>query len=578
MIDRFNNISIKHKITMLYFIIVLIPVICTNIIVLNIIAMNVDEEQRKDLESVGGNVQYQIERDLTYSDQIANYIITDINLNNALEEPYDSQLDFFDQYFHYLRHYFNFYQNAYQIKRVCMYTNNQTIVNGGYYQSLSDIEDTNWYASYKKAPNKKLYTYYVNDFHGKRKKVLSYIREYYTRELEAYHKIIKIDLDIDNFNKYILDNYSERIYIHDPDGLIIFTNDERFVDDSTFYTMDDVDMEGNSIVSKSSINMSQGLSYGMVLTRERTGLLKYENLLSTTLLLILINLILPSIMMIIFYKSINTRLNTVTDFIKSRKENDFSTIDITPAKDEIGILISSFNKMNTQNKVLIEDVYEANIQKQNVLIEKKQAEINALLSQINPHFLFNSLETIRMRSLLKGEKETANMIMCLSKIFRNSLNWQSNLIPVEDEINIVKMLLEIEKYRFDEKLNYKIICDDAILQCKIPKMCIVTFVENACIHGIESIDYTGVIIITLKKDGDYVLCDVIDNGKGMASDKIMQLKNYLFDNEKYEDKIGMKNVFKRFKLLYNDDFTFDIANREPHGFGVRFRLPTTSRD
>jgi two-component system sensor histidine kinase YesM len=423
-----------------------------------------------------------------------------------------------------------------------------------------------------------VYTLYDNDFNGKRKRVFSYIREYYTREIEEYYKLIKIDLDIDNFNKYILDNYNEKIYIYDKNNTIIFTNDTRFTNKTRFFNMKDVDVDDNYIINQSSIKLFESLNYNIIVAKEEIGLLKYENLLRTTLLLVFINLILPSIMMIIFYKSINTRLNTVTDFIRNRKENDFSTIDITPAKDEIGILISSFNKMNTRNKMLIEDVYETNIQKQNVLIEKKQAEINALLSQINPHFLFNSLETIRMRSLLKGEKETSNMIMCLSKIFRNSMSWQSNLIYIKDEINIVKMLLEIEKYRFDDKLNYKIICDESIYKYKIPKMCIVTFVENACIHGIENIDYTGIISIMLKKDGDYVICKVIDNGKGMETNEINQLRKYLCNSNSYDGNIGMKNVFKRFKLLYNNDFTFEIANRDPHGFEVRFKLPITSEE
>lgn len=423
-----------------------------------------------------------------------------------------------------------------------------------------------------------MYTYYDSDFNGQRKKVLSYIREYYTRELEEYHKLIKIDINIDNINKYILDNYSEKIYIHDENGLIIFTNDKQCSSNAEFSYMRHVNIEDNYIIDKSSMDLFESLNYNIIVAKEKTGLLKYENLFTTTLLLIFINLVLPSIMMIIFYKSINTRLNTVTNFIKNRKENDFSTIDITPAKDEIGILISSFNKMNTRNKMLIEDVYEANIQKQNILIEKKQAEINALLSQINPHFLFNSLETIRMRSLLKSEKETANMIMCLSKIFRNSMSWQSNLISIKDEINIVKMLLEIEKYRFDDKLNYQIICDESIHKYKIPKMSIVTFVENACIHGIENIDYAGVISIILQKDGNYMLCKVFDNGKGMEINKMDQLRKYLCDSNTYEDKIGMKNVFQRFKLLYNNDFTFEIANRKPHGFEVRFKLPITSKE
>lgn len=174
-------------------------------------------------------------------------------------------------------------------------------------------------------------------------------------------------------------------------------------------------------------------------------------------------------------------------------------------------------------KELLEKEIKYELRQKELALEKKQAEINALQSQINPHFLFNTLETIRMRSMLKKEFETANAIKLLAKLLKRSIRWENDLITIEEEISAIYDYLEIQKYRFGEKLKFEIEVDEDVKSTKIPKMTIQPLVENACVHGIENSKGEGRIVVKVLKEGDMIAIHVEDNGKGLEDDKITEL-------------------------------------------------------
>ena len=155
-------------------------------------------------------------------------------------------------------------------------------------------------------------------------------------------------------------------------------------------------------------------------------------------------------------------------------------------KDEISSMIRNYNRMVERTNGLIETVYKNKIREQEILVGRKNAELLALHSQINPHFLFNVLESIRMHSILKKENETADMVSKLAVMQRQYVEWGNDSVSIFQEIEFVKAYLALQKYRFGERLNYDIEVDRECENFKIPKITIVTFVENACVHGIES--------------------------------------------------------------------------------------------
>ncbi|MGO4186034.1 sensor histidine kinase, partial [Paenibacillus sp. TAF43_2] len=239
----------------------------------------------------------------------------------------------------------------------------------------------------------------------------------------------------------------------------------------------------------------------------------------------------------------------------------------------VGELAVEFNRMSERIENLINDVYVTEIQKKELELSQRQAQLHALHSQINPHFLFNALETIRMRSQMKGELQTAKTIQNMAKIFRKSILWKRSFVTIREELELMESFLEIQKYRFDTKLEFHIEVDQSLLDIEIPKMTFLPFVENASIHGIESVPGIGYITIQIAQEQGQIVFLIADNGVGMDQEKISELHHYLHEEAIMGDSIGMKNVITRLKICYGESFSFAIDSSPGGGSRIMLRLP-----
>src|SRR5690606_22873916 len=232
------------------------------------------------------------------------------------------------------------------------------------------------------------------------------------------------------------------------------------------------------------------------------------------------NVVVPTLIILWITRSLHVRIVRILKHMKRVKNHVFETIRDAETKDEIGQLTTEFNRMTLQIERLIRDVYMADIAKKGLELKSSQAELHALQSQVNPHFLFNALETIRMRSLMKQEDETARIIHNMAKIFRKSLQWGKDRVPVKDEMDLVVCFLEIQKYRFGDKLNYRLDIDKEAEKSLLPKMTLQPLVENASIHGIEPLKQAGTIWVSVKQTNVGLVCTVRDNGIGMSRERL----------------------------------------------------------
>ena len=185
-------------------------------------------------------------------------------------------------------------------------------------------------------------------------------------------------------------------------------------------------------------------------------------------------------------------------------------------------------------------------------IARQQAELLALHSQINPHFLFNALESIRMHSVIKGEDETAEMVEKLAVIERKNADWNEDNITIENEMGFIDAYLKLQQYRFGDRLSYKIDIEEDCRNILIPRLTIVTFVENACVHGIEGKSKPGWIFVRVfKKDGDLVI-EIEDTGGGISDEEMVLLRHKMedasIDELKSHGRIGVINACLRLKI------------------------------
>jgi two-component system sensor histidine kinase YesM len=260
------------------------------------------------------------------------------------------------------------------------------------------------------------------------------------------------------------------------------------------------------------------------------------------------------------------------------KHEKFEVITGQIAKDEIGSLTHSYNMMVLKIKNLIEIVFKGQVERQALELSKKQAELKALQSQVNPHFMFNTLETIRMRSLIKEEHETSDIIQKLALLMRQTINWGNDLVTIKDEITFVESYLVIQQYRFGEKLQFKIDVPEAdILKMRIPKLTVLTFVENACIHGIEGSMNDGVVEVSFHKQNNQLHIIIRDTGVGMEEDKLALLRNLMLDPslERLSElsSIGFMNAYIRLRMYFDDSIQVNITSERYKGTTIMIQVP-----
>ncbi len=228
--------------------------------------------------------------------------------------------------------------------------------------------------------------------------------------------------------------------------------------------------------------------------------------------------------------------------------------------NEIRDLAESFNSMAQRIKRTIE------LEK-----EKKDAEIVALQAQINPHFLYNTLESVKWMNK-KGDKEKVNvMITALGDLFRLGSNKDQTYIPIIDEINYAKAYVEIQKVRYGDKLEFFWFIDENISECLCPKLIIQPLIENSIYHGLHDKGIGGWIKTYVSRSGDKVIIKVIDNGVGINYDELEKIKENLGKNS--GASIGIYNVQKRISLYFGDDYGLTIDSTPGQGTCVTVNIP-----
>nr|WP_249316804.1 histidine kinase [Bacillus sp. FJAT-50079] len=248
---------------------------------------------------------------------------------------------------------------------------------------------------------------------------------------------------------------------------------------------------------------------------------------------------------------------------------------ITNSKDEIGALARGFNHMLFQIKKLIESVA-----KEEKL--KKEAEITALQLQINPHFIYNTLETINSLARKKKEYEISHLIVLLGRLLRLSISSFEEKVTINQEITYIDYYLKIQKARLKEPLEYYITIDPEIQDCMMIKWILQPIVENAIIHGIDPLHSGGKIYINGTSTNDSILFTIIDNGKGIDPITLAQIQEKLKYNSatltKYKKRVGIYNVQTRIVAHHGEKYGISIDSKVDEGTSVTIKIPKLEGD
>lgn len=248
--------------------------------------------------------------------------------------------------------------------------------------------------------------------------------------------------------------------------------------------------------------------------------------------------------------------------------------------NELDKLIDSYNYMNKRIKELIHEIndnalFETQLKEERIKnLEMKnllnQAELKFLQSQINPHFLFNTLNTIAILSDIEEAPQTKKVIESLSDIFKYNLKKSDEMVTLEDECKIVKDYLYIQRVRFGDRITFKVNIDNSIMYYKVPGMILQPFVENALIHGLEQKVGKGLLEINIYGNDANIIISIKDNGVGMTKEMLATLND--LKNIKTKESLGIINVMKRLVLKYGYNVV-EIKGKLGVGTSIILTLP-----
>lgn len=575
-----NRLKLREKIIGLFIFCVIIPLVCIDGIVLWNLIDGARTENVYVAEKMSESVENYFDGIIKGCQNIAFSIGQNYYVGEVLATNYGSTYDYYDQYHKMTDNYF--FQNLLRFEnmKIKIYTTNPTIVGGGYVGRVDSIEDTYWYKEYIESGK----TYYFKcDFDDSRRYNESKRRVYYIARLNynnnAYKNFIRIDMDYSTLAR-ALENmgHSMPIYLFDGDTLL-FSNQSYNLPSVPFSELSSID----NVIYEEGIG-DLGNIDRLVVVNEGIGVFDFfKRNFPLLIVVILISVILPMFVLYVIDYSIVHRIEKLNRIFGTRVDDELLMIDEPDGSDEIGNLMKSYNKMANEVNSLIKIVYKDKLRKQEMNIAKKNAELLALQSQINPHFMFNALESIRMHSVIKGEGETAEMVEKLAVLERQYVDWGSDMVKISQEMSTVEAYLILQKYRFGDKLRYELSIDEECKDKLIPKLTIVTFAENACVHGMENKTSECWVFVRVYKEADATIIEIEDTGSGIEESMVMEInqmaKTVELDDLMKSSHVGIYNALLRLKMTMGEGYHFEIESEEGIGTMIQIVIPEdTSKD
>ena len=268
----------------------------------------------------------------------------------------------------------------------------------------------------------------------------------------------------------------------------------------------------------------------------------------------------------IIAKNITLPIQSLRDSMKKVQEGDFGSADLeVTSENEVGSLTKSFNVMTHR----IEELMEQNVHEQE---QKRKSEMKALQSQINPHFLYNTLDSIIWMAEGKKNEEVVLMTASLARLLRQSISNEDEVVSIGQEIEYVRSYLTIQKMRYKDKLEFEIDVEPSIKMIPIVKLVLQPIIENAIYHGLKYKESKGLLLVKGYEENGNAVIKIIDNGVGMDEETL----NHIFEKHKvnyHSNGVGVYNVQKRLLLYYGEEYGITYESKKGEGTTATIVIP-----
>lgn len=580
-----NDIKIRNKLLLSFLLAALLPVLLVGgyltIEMKQMAFNNAMEQASTNVDRIKKRTEEVIRVSLDISYRLSN----DARLKKLANKQYESVYDVVEAYRDYpdMREYLRLYK---EISNIRLYTDNATLLNNWELINASDdIKASEWYQNALRHESLVSWRYIEDerDHH----KYLSLVRNIELESLKKYGVLV-LNVNTSMLNSILNQETFDTMIVDDQDYIIAANrsdwNDKKLTDislDKNIMTQKNGTFEAtlNGIPSKVLIDELKPVSsengVRIISVFSIGSIVKEPNqIIKLALTVIVISIVLAFLLIYGVSSLFSRRMLRLSRHINRVGLGDFDTTLQIDGKDEIGLLSRQFNSMVRSIHDLMEEVTQSN--EQNRLLEQKQSEIRfkMLASQINPHFLFNALESIRMEAHMKGQTEIARVVRLLGKMMRNNLEVGNSKIPLKQELEMVRCYLDIQQFRYEERLRYEFIVDPDLESLHVPPLIIQPLVENAVVHGLDNNAEGALVKVEIVRNGNEARFTITDNGIGITTERLNKVMSTLKDAEEREgERIGLRNVHVRLKLTYGEPYGLSIYSLPGDGTAISFSIP-----
>lgn len=585
-----QNLTMNAKLIILYFAVFFVPMFFTLFFLY--IKLNTTLSSWETIQAEQNLVQ--VENHFlgitTNIKELSDRLYVNETLLRIINTDYEDRLLVYDDYnsLAFLDDYLISYKD---VRNIRFYIDNQSLLSNSYFVITNeDIKKEQWFINAIQAKGKILWIVKQDEIRAK--KYLSLVRSVWDVRTNTYSGVLSINLDNDKINSYLAGQQYETLIC--ANNTIIYSEDESlflshidFLENIPIHSKKEIIKNVNWRNEKhtafiKSIPVSKDNSFDLLY------LIPRNHLVSTTKQVLLFSVIIfgigfffSIIFIVIISRYISKRVYLIRNVLNKVVQNNFEIQESIGGTDEFAEIYNAIYEMTYNIKTLINEVYKRKVEQEQLISRQNEIRFKMLSNQINPHFLFNTLETIRMKSLVNDDREVALTIKLLANILRHNLKVLDHEVPLLSELNVISNYLDIQQIRFKDRVSYDIVCLNDVRNVYVLPLLIQPIVENSFIHGLESKVQGGFILITISTeivDAKEVVCiEVKDNGNGIAPKKLKEIllklnrETDLIEDEK--SSIGLVNVHQRVKLYYGQAYGLHIQSIEGQETIITIRLP-----
>ncbi len=584
-----NNIKIRTKLIISYLSIVIVTVLIVGVYLIsrmnNIVVENAIKEGRYNNNSVKSRMEEVLKLAINTSDMIYQ----DDNLHSMLKREYDNYGQVVSAYNEYtiLRDYLKYYN---EFNGVEMYVDNDTLLSAtGIFKVTDEIRESSWYK--KAIEDKGIITWLYKKDETTGNYSLSLVRAINSTS-KGHIGVLVISINPNYLADIVNDErYKTSILV---DGRVIYSNDLKVgeiadlgrseAEASYYYEINEEFNENGDHLILNTFKLDKSFNNTFqVLVNVPVDIITMESstVINKGILIIGVAIMSSLIVILYFSKNFSDRINILRSEMHKVVKGNFNIKKSMDGNDEISEVYDDLYIMMESINKLIDEVYIRKIQQEKLMVKQKEAEFKVLASQINPHFLYNTLETIRMRAFCSGDRELASIVKKLGKIMRRNLEVSNQNVSFESELELVKNYLEIQELRFKGKVEHEFNIEVNAKKYNILPLLLQPIVENAFVHGLEGTKEKGKIIVSAFEDLGYLLVEISDNGCGMSRERLEFINDNLGKTNKKENghqSIGMGNINERIKIFYGDKYGIHVFSEVNVGTKVVLVLPAIEGD